>query len=258
MKLAVTGKGGVGKTTLSAGLATLFASEGKHVVAIDADPDTNLALALGLPSPEAERIVPLSEMRELIRQRMGAAGGESGGFVTLNPRVDDIAGDYGVPIDGMRLLVLGAVRRGGAGCACPENVLLQSLLEHLLVESNEVVIADMEAGIEHLGRGTARGVDMLIVVVEPTRAALHTAETIRQLAADIGVGRLGLVINKVRGHEQVAQVVRTIDDITVLGTLPWREDLADAALEGVPVAKTPVLADIAAVKEAIERRLADE
>lgn len=256
MKLAITGKGGVGKTTLSAGLATLFSRDGRDVVAIDADPDTNLALALGVAPREAERIVPLSEMRDLIRERMGSAGGEGGGFVTLNPRVDDIADSYGVPVNGMRLLVMGAVRKGGGGCACPENVLLQSLLEHLLVEANEVVIADMEAGIEHLGRGTARAVDMLVVVVEPTKAAMHTAQTIAKLARDLGLGRLGLVVNKVRDEAQSVPVVEAIRDIPLLGSLPWRDEMARTALEGVPVADTAVLDDIVQVKTAIEASLA--
>lgn len=255
MKLAITGKGGVGKTTLSAGLATLFARARRPVVAIDADPDTNLALALGVPPDDAERIVPLSEMRDLIRERMGAAGGEGGGFVALNPRVDDIADRYGTRIDGIRLLVVGAVRRGGAGCACPENVLLQTLLEHLLVDSNEAVIADMEAGIEHLGRGTARGVDMLVIVAEPSRAAIHTAQTIRHLAGEVGIERLGLVVNKARDETQADRVVSAVTDIPLLGILPWREEVSTAALEGVPVAETALLEDIALIKTAIERAL---
>jgi len=256
MKLAITGKGGVGKTTVSAGLATLFDRDGRSVVAIDADPDTNLALALGMSPGAAESIVPLSQQSDLIRERMGAAGGEGGGFVTLNPRVDDIAESYGVRLNGMRLFVMGAVRRGGAGCACPENVLLQTLLEHLLIESDEVVIADMEAGIEHLGRGTARGVDMLVVVVEPTMAAAHTAQTITKLATDVGITELGLVVNKVRDPAQVEQVIDVAGSIPLLGTLPWREEVAIASYEGAPVASTPVLGDIATIKMAIEKRLA--
>lgn len=252
MKLAVTGKGGVGKTTLSAGLATLFARDGRSVVAIDADPDTNLALALGVLPSDAERIVPLSERSDLIRERMGAAGGEGGGFVTLNPRVDDIAESYGIDAQGVRLLVLGAVRKGGSGCACPENVLLQALFDHLIVDSREVVIADMEAGIEHLGRGTARGVDMLIVVAEPTRAAIHTAQTIARLARDVGIERLGLVVNKVRAAAQAEQVAGAVGDIPLLGELPWYDDVAAAAFEGIPVASTPVLDAIVPIKLAIE------
>ncbi len=256
MKLAVTGKGGVGKTTLSAGLASLFVQDGRDVVAIDADPDTNLALALGIPPAVAETITPLSQKRDLIRDRMGAAGGEGGGFVTLNPKVDDIAEAYGIDASGVKLLVLGAVRKGGAGCACPENVLLQTLFDHLIVESDQVVIADMEAGIEHLGRATARGVDMLIVVAEPTRAAIHTAQTIRRLAEDVSIERLGLVVNKVRGPEQPQQVAEAVGGISLLGSLAWHDDLAAAAFDGTPVAATPVLQEVAHIKQAIEGVLA--
>lgn len=252
MKLAITGKGGVGKTTVAAGLATLFARDGMPVVAIDADPDTNLALALGVSPDQANAIVPLSEMRDVVRERIGAAGGEGGGFVTLNPRVDDIADSYGTKIDSIRLLVMGAVRRGGAGCACPENVLLAALLEHLLVDSNEVLIADMEAGIEHLGRGTARAVDMLVVVVEPTAAAVHTAQTIRRLAADIGVRRLGLVANKIRDAAQVTELTALVPAVPMLGELPWREEMASAGITDSGAAANPLLHDLAKIRTMIE------
>ncbi|RJQ54270.1 MAG: carbon monoxide dehydrogenase [Actinobacteria bacterium] len=255
MKIAITGKGGVGKTTLTAALALLFEQEKRRVIAIDADPDTNLALALGLPAQDAARIVPLSEMRELVRERIGAAGGEGGGFVALNPRVDDIADEYGTKLDGISLLVLGAVRRGGAGCACPENVLLQALLEHLLVETDEVVIADMEAGIEHLGRGTARAVDILLIVAEPSAASLQTAETIRRLASDIGLARIGLVLNKVRDQDQADRLASGVRDIPLVGTLRWQDDVAEAAMDGRAVARTSVVEKVRPIKKRVEELL---
>ena len=164
MKIAISGKGGVGKTLLATLLSNIFATFGYSVLAIDADPDSNLAANLGVP--HAEEIIPISEMHELIEERTGAKPGEIAPSFKLNPKVDDLPDNYSVKLDGINLMVMGRIKRGGTGCYCPEGALLQSLLAHLLVARNEVVILDMEAGIEHLGRGTAQAVDKLIVVVE--------------------------------------------------------------------------------------------
>ena len=197
-KIAVTGKGGVGKTTLAALLAHVYAAEGNTVLAIDADPAASLAYALGFPDELADQIVPIADMEELIFERTGAKPGTVGGYFRLNPRVDDIPDRLSAEYRGVRLLRLGTIKQGGSGCICPESALLRNLVTHLLVARNEVVILDMEAGIEHLGRGTASAVDAFLIVTEPVRRSLDTANRIRQLAADIGVARCYLVGNKVQ------------------------------------------------------------
>src|SRR3989304_3696489 len=180
MKIAISGKGGVGKALLAAFLSQIFAESGYSVIAIDADPDANLASTLGFADPD--KITPISEMEDLIEERVGVRPGTSGSFFKLNPKVDDLPESYSVKKDGIRLMVMGRIKRGGTGCYCPEGALLQALLKHLLLQRNEVVIMDMEAGIEHLSRGTTRAVDKLIIVVEPGRRSIETAETIIRLA----------------------------------------------------------------------------
>jgi len=217
MKLAVAGKGGVGKTTLVALLAREAVARGYRVIAVDADPDANLAMTLGIDRP----IVTLAEESELIKERVG-----EGGLVRLNPTVDDIPDRYSVEQDGVRLLVLGGVRRGGGGCACPANTLLQSLLRHLFLRADELVIVDMEAGIEHLGRGTVRGVDALLVVVEADRRTLETAGRIVGLAREIGLSRLLAVGNKLRTPGEESAIRAGLPEgIPLLSVLPYQENL---------------------------------
>ena len=167
MKIAVTGKGGVGKTTFSSMLSRMFADDGYRVVSVDADPDANLGLALGFPKEVYETIVPISEMKNLVNERTSAETGTFNKMFKLNPKVDDIPDKYCKEYNGVRLLTLGTVDSGGSGCVCPEHVLLKRLCSHLILQNKDVVVMDMEAGIEHLGRGTAQGVDAFIVVVEP-------------------------------------------------------------------------------------------
>jgi CO dehydrogenase maturation factor len=220
LKLAITGKGGVGKTTLSALLAHVFAERGQKVLAIDADPATGLAAACGVPPEEAAAIVPIVEMEDLIYERTGARKGEIGGFFKLNPRVDDIPERFAVSQDGIRILTMGTVRSGGTGCLCPENALLRSLVTHLLLRRDEVLILDMEAGVEHLGRGTASAVDALIVVVEPGRRSIQTAHTIRSLAEDLAIQRVYLVGNKVTSESDRDFIAGLLPEFEVLGYLP--------------------------------------
>lgn len=233
MKIAVSGKGGVGKTTLSATLARLFAADGKKVLAIDADPDANLAGALGFAKPED--IVPLSEMRELIAERTGTEPGKYGGVFKMNPKVDDLPDTIAKEIGGLKFMVLGGVKKGGGGCICPESVMLKNLVMHLILGRNEVVIMDMEAGLEHLGRATATGVDKLIVVVEPGRRSLDTAETVRNLAKDLNMKNIVVVGNKVRNERDAEFIRRGLDGFQVLGFIPYTAEVIEADLTGQAV-----------------------
>ena len=174
MKIAITGKGGVGKTTFCSILARLYAEEGRKVLAVDVDPDANLGLALGFPQEELKQIVPISKMKEMVAERTCSKDESFSKMFTLNPKVDDIPDKYAKEHNGVRLLTLGTVDVGGSGCVCPEHVLLKRLIMHLVLRSDEVVILDMEAGIEHLGRGTAEGGDDFIVVIEPGARSIQT------------------------------------------------------------------------------------
>lgn len=233
MKVAVTGKGGVGKTTLAGTMARILAAEGYKVLAVDADPDANLASALGVPREVAREIVPIAGMKELIEERTGAQPGTFGTYFKINPRVDDIPDELSLAVDGVRLMVMGTVKEGAGGCVCPESVLLRSLVRHLLLRRKEAVILDMEAGIEHLGRGTAGGVDAMIVVVEPGARSVRTAEAIRKLAADIGIRSLFVVLNKVP-PEELDSVVEMLEGYEILGSLPYSNEVRRADLEEAP------------------------
>jgi len=250
MKIAVSGKGGVGKTTLVALLARQFCKQGKHVIVIDADPDANLAEALGVPSSES--IVPIVEMKELIQERTGAKPDSIGTFFKINPHVSDIPDTYGLDIDGIRLLVLGAMQKGGGGCACPENTFLRSLLLHLILQRSEVVIVDMVAGLEHLGRATVEGIDAIVTVVEPTHRSVMTAGRVRKLAADIGVKRVFVVINKVKTEEERSELLQQLDGFETIGTIGYSQQIAQADLSGNPIMATSE-SEIAQVGEVVHR-----
>jgi len=239
MKIAISGKGGVGKTLLSAFLARAFAVDGYDVIAIDADPDANLGASLGFP--DAGKIVPISHLKELIRERTGAGQSAGGAYFKLNPRVDDLPDKYSTRHDGIRLLVMGEVKRGGSGCYCPENVLLGSLMSHLLLGRDEVVILDMAAGIEHLSRGTAKAVDKLIIVAEPGRASLETAQRVKQLAGDIGIKELAVVGNKVRSAGEEAYIRKGTEGLEMLGVIPYDAGLVDAQMRGLPITESPAI-----------------
>src|SRR3990170_4434512 len=220
MKIAISGKGGVGKTTLAALLGQAYADAGRNVLAVDADPSPCLAGALGFPPNLRAQLHPIAEMDDLIYERTGARPGTTGGFFTLNPRVDDIPERFSVVQCGVRLLEMGSVDIGGSGCICPESAMLKTLFTHLLFRKDDVLILDMYAGVEHLGRATVDFVDAMLVVVEPTRRSLGTAAQIKQLAADIGLTRLWLVGNKVRDEQEAAFLYAETPGIPVLGILP--------------------------------------
>ncbi len=233
MKLAVSGKGGVGKTTLAGVMARVIAENGHNVLAIDADPDANLASAIGIREQELGQVRPLAQMRELIEERTGAARGAYGAYFKLNPRVDDLPDRFSVAKGRIRLMLLGTIAQGGGGCFCPENVLLKSLLAHLFIERDEYVIVDMEAGLEHLGRGTTGYMDGLIVVVEPGLRSFQTARQIKALAEDLGIKRLFLVANKMAGAGDVAMVREHLPDIRFLGSMSYNDSIIDADKQGV-------------------------
>ena len=219
MKIAISGKGGVGKTTLAALLAQVYAVAGRQVLAVDADPSPCLAGALGFPEDLRVRLQPIAAMDALIEERTGARPGAAGGFFTLNPRVDDIPKRFSVVHRGVRLLEMGSVETGGSGCICPESAMLKTLFTHLLFRKDDVLILDMYAGVEHLGRATADFVDAMLVVVEPTRRSLGTAAQIARLAQDIGLARLWLVGNKVRDPEETAFLEREASRLPLPGPL---------------------------------------
>ena len=228
MKIAISGKGGVGKTTVAASLARCLRDLGLDVVAVDADPDANLAGTLGYRGPE---ITPLARLRALIEERVG--GGDAwGGFLRHNPRVDDIPEQFGVRVDGIRLLVMGTIERGRRGCACPENVLLREVLRHLILEARQAVVVDMEAGIEHLGRGTAEGVEEMLVVVEPGWASVQTAGRVARLAADLGIRRVRALGNKVATDEERRFLEQSLQGMELLGALPLDRALEQDARAG--------------------------
>jgi len=231
MKLAVSGKGGVGKTTFSALMIRTLNEDGKRVLAIDADPDANLAAAIGIV--DADKVVPISEMEDLVLERTGAKPGSIGGYFKLNPKVDDLPDAVSVSFEKIKLMRLGGIKKGGSGCICPESALLRALIMHIVLARDEVVIMDMEAGIEHLGRATAKAVDKLIVVVEPGRRSIDTAEHIRKLAGEIGLNHIAVVGNKVRSEKDKTFLKTHLDDFEFLGFLPYDETLIESDLSGV-------------------------
>lgn len=228
MKLAVTGKGGVGKTSFVALLARVLRDKGHKVLLIDADPDMNLATVIGVPSNT--KITPIVELKELIAERTGVQVGTPAPFFKLNPKVDDIPDRYCLNYNGLKLIVMGTVKKGGGGCACPENAFLKSLLSYLIIAGDEWVLLDMEAGIEHLGRGTAIGVDHMIVIVEPNHTSIETAHRIQKLSEDIGIKSLHIVGNKIQSPDEKDFLKRKLGSFDILGFIDFSDTIKKISL----------------------------
>lgn len=237
-KIAVAGKGGVGKTTFCALLAYVLAAEGETVYAIDADPNATLGQALGFPPELQEQLIPIIEMKDLVEERTGARPGESGAYFRLNPRVDDIPAKFSVTYRGIRLLEMGTVRGAGAGCVCPENTMVRALVTHLLLRERETVLLDMVAGFEHLGRGTAQSVDAMYIVAEPGQRSLGVASEIAVMARDLGISSLWVVANKVRKPEDLEFMKRELGGVPLAGWLPRDDKVVEADLAGTAVYDT--------------------
>ncbi len=252
MKIAITGKGGVGKTTIAAVLARLYAEEGQRVIAADADPDANLGLALGFPEKLLDEIVPITTLRKLIEERTGA--NEDNTFYKLNPKVDDIPDTYGREYHGVKLLLLGTVETAGGGCVCPENAILRRIINNLVLHREDVAILDMEAGLEHFGRATTQGVDQFIVVIEPGSRSIQTYRNVKRLAKDLGVPKVGVIANKVRNAEDEHFILTNIPKDEFLGFVHYNTEVMDADRNGASpydFSKT-VTDEIRIIKERIE------
>ena len=233
MKIAITGKGGVGKTTFSAMLSRIYADEGYRVLAVDADPDANLALALGFPKKLIDEIIPISEMKNLVSERTGSTPENFGKLFKINPKVDDIPDRYCKEYNGVKVLTMGTVDTGGSGCVCPEHILLKRLTSHLILQNKDVVIMDMEAGIEHLARGTAQGVNAFIVVVEPGERSLQTYRKVKKLGEDLGVHKVFVVGNKIRNKQDEEFILSNIDNGECLGFIYYNQNVINSDRESL-------------------------
>lgn len=232
LKIAIGGKGGVGKTTVCAVWARLFAEDGFDVLAIDADPNTNLSLAFGLPVERKPQ--PLIAMTDLIQERTGAAKNSIGAYFKLNPAVSDLPEKYWVKADGVKLLVLGEITRAGAGCACPEGAFLKAMLTHTILQRKELVLVDMAAGVEFMGRASIQGIDALVVVVEPGARSIETANSIARMGGQLGIRCAAAVLNKITDESQV-DVIKSQLTVPVLAIINYEPSVQDADLQNKAV-----------------------
>jgi CO dehydrogenase maturation factor len=235
MKLAISGKGGVGKSTLAAALALLNARQGGRVLAVDADPDANLAAALGIPEKQQQGIVPISQQVALIEERTGAKVKQYGQVFKLNPDVSDIADNYAYNHNGVALMVLGAVEQGGSGCACPENVLIRALVMDLVLYKDDALIMDMEAGVEHLGRSTAKGVDTMLIVVEPGQRSIDCANRVMRMSKEIGLERFEIIANKVETADDETFIRQAFPGHDLFGIIPYSSSIRRNDRDGLSV-----------------------
>lgn len=226
MKIAVSGKGGVGKTTVSSNLARLFKKEGFRVYAVDADADSSLGLALGIDEKELDQIKPMIEMKDLI----GEIAGE-GALYTLNPEVDSVIRKYSIEFDGIRFLRMGGVKKGGSSCYCRENTFLKALMNSLIMDTKDIVILDMGAGIEHLTRGTSGNVDLMLVVTEPSKSSVQTARTVEGLAAELGIREVKFIANKIRSQKEEEFINQNFKPEELLGMVHYDDAIAERSMD---------------------------
>lgn len=226
MKIAVSGKGGVGKTTIAAALTKLLARTYECVYAIDADPDACLAAAVGLPEEVIANLTPIIEMKDLISEKSGG----DGAYFTLNPDMDDVLENYSIKMGNIRFMRMGGIKQGGSACYCRENSFLSALVSSLLFEKKSAVVMDMGAGIEHLTRGTARGVDYMLIVVEPGKNSVNTAKLVQKLAGDLGIKKMGIVANKIRSEKEKEFIRQHFREEEILGFIPFDEEIWDNAM----------------------------
>jgi CO dehydrogenase maturation factor len=219
VKIAIGGKGGVGKTTVCAVWSQLFAESRFDVLAIDADPNTNLALAFGIPFEQSP--VPLIKMKKLIGERTGTGKDSVGAYFRLNPKVSDLPQEYWLEVDGVKLLVLGGITQAGSGCACPEGAFLKALLTHSILQRKEVVLVDLAAGVEFMGRASVQGIDALVVVVEPGARSIETAINMARMSRELGVKQVAAIINKITEACQADEIKTKLTGITVLGNIRY-------------------------------------
>jgi CO dehydrogenase maturation factor len=248
MKIAIGGKGGVGKTTVCSVWAQLFAQEGHDVLAIDADPSLSLGAAFGLPAQRTPK--PLIEMKDLIAERTGTRRDAVGAYFRLNPTVSDLPEEHWLKVSNVKLLVLGAVTRAGGGCACPEGAFLKALLTHTILQRDELVLVDLAAGVEFLGRASVQGIDAFVVVVEPGSRSIETAGNIAAMARDLGIRTVGAIANKVTEPAQLDVIRSKLGDTPLLGTVTYSKSIQEADLKRASV----IQADAAAVQELNEAR----
>jgi CO dehydrogenase maturation factor len=232
-KIAIGGKGGVGKTTVSAIWAQLFAQDGFDVLAIDADPNPNLAAAFGIAPEQSPK--PLIGMKELIAERTGTGKDAVGAYFRLNPKVSDLPEQYWLETNGLKLLILGAITQAGGGCACPEGAFLKALLTHTILQREEVVLVDLAAGVELMGRASVQGIDALVLIVEPGSRSIETSVHMAKMAGKLGIKRVGAIANKVTEIQQIEMIRSQLGDVILLGTLKYSRLLQQADLNRVAV-----------------------
>ncbi|MHC4145956.1 MAG: ATP-binding protein [Planctomycetota bacterium] len=253
VKIAIGGKGGVGKTTVCAILAQLFAESGYDVLAIDADPDVNLASAFGIPHEQSPE--PLIKMKELIAERTGTGRDTLGAYFKLNPKVSDVPEEYWLEANDLKLLVLGAITQAGAGCACPEGAFLKALLTHTILQRKEVVMVDLAAGVEFMGRASVQGIDALVLVVEPGGRSIETARNMANMAKKLGIGCVGVIVNKITEDSQIELVKSQLGDVVLLGALKYSPSLQQADLKRAAVFGAD--AEVTEELRRVENRLAE-